>query len=176
MTEERIIEELKQGNISFLDELFEIYGAPALKTAYLITLDRYMAEDILQETFIQCCRNIGSLKDNSAFKPWFYKILTRLAFREIKKAKKLVPVEDVYTRDTAVSDEYFKDRENSGLYTYIDKLKPKLKTTLILFYYDEMSIKEIARAMSCNEGTVKSRLSRARKQLKCLIGSREALE
>ncbi len=176
MTEEKLIENLKQGDFSTLDELFEIYGTPALRTAYLITSDKYMAEDILQETFIQCCRRIGSLKDNSAFKPWFYRILTRLAFREIKKAKKLIPVENIYEQDIAVSDEYFKDRESSRLYTYIDRLRPLLKTTLILFYYDEMSIKEIAAALSCSEGTVKSRLSRARKQLKGLIGSREALE
>ena len=176
MTDEKAIEELKQGNISALEYLYEEYSTQALRTAYLITSDRYMAEDILQDAFIQCYRYIGSLKDNSSFKPWFYRILTRLAFREIKKTKKLLPVENIFENDTAVSDEYFQGFENSELCKYIDRLKPKLKTTVILFYYDEMSIKEIAGIMSCREGTVKSRLNTARVQLKGLIGSREALE
>ena len=176
MTEEKTIEELKQGDISALERLYEKYSAQALRTAYLITSDRYMAEDILQESFIQCYKYIGSLKDNSAFKPWFYKILTRLAFREIKRAKRILPVESIYEQDTAVSDKYFQNAEDSELYSYIDRLRPKLKTAVILFYYNEMSIKEIAETLSCREGTVKSRLSTARKQLKALIGNREALQ
>ncbi len=176
MSEEKIIEALKRGDITALDRLFELYGSVGLRTAYLITSDRYMAEDVLQETFIQCWKYIGSLKDISAFRSWFYKILTRLAYREIKKSKRVLPVENIFEKaEKAVNDRYFTDKSDSELYDCIEKLNTKLKTTVILFYYDEMSIKEIAEAMSCREGTVKSRLNTARKQLKRLIGSREVL-
>lgn len=164
MNEEIIIKDLKSGNISALDDLFKLYSSQALKTAYLITKDRYIAEDVVQETFIQCYHSIKSLRDNKAFKPWFYKILTRLSYREIKKAKKLLPVDNIFEKsDSSVYDSYFDD---NVLYDYISKLSLKHRTTVILYYYNDMSIKEIAKSMGCYEGTVKSRLNAARKQLK----------
>lgn len=176
MNEERIIEELKSGNISALDDLYEIYSVPALKTAYLITSDKFIAEDVLQETFIKCYKSIKSLRDNNAFKPWFYKILTRISFREIKKSKKLLPVENIFDKaEKSYTDKYFADFRDSMLYEYIEKLSIKHKTTIILYYYNEMSIKEIAKAMGCYEGTVKSRLNSARKQLKKILEKEEVI-
>lgn len=167
MNEERIIEELKHGNLSALEDLYEIYSIPALKTAYLIVADKFMAEDILQETFIKCYKSINQLKDNNAFKPWFYKILTRIAYREIKKSKKLQPVENIFENITSShTDKYFANYTDSLIYQYIERLSIKQKTTIILYYYNDMSVKEIAKVMNCYEGTVKSRLNSARKQLK----------
>ncbi len=174
MTEEKLIEELKTGNNQAFTEIFNLYAEKGLKTAYLITSDKYMAEDILQETFIQCFMSIKSLKDNKAFKPWFYRILTRLAYKEIKKHKKILPVECIYEKaDSAVNDSYFTDKECNELWAYINKLSIKHKTVIILYYYNNMSIKEIAKAVRCSEGTVKSRLSCARKKLKNNIEFKE---
>ncbi len=164
MNEENIIKNLKSGSISALDDLYKMYSSQALKTAYLITNDIYIAEDVVQETFIQCYRSIKSLRDNKAFKPWFYKILTRLSYREIKKAKKLLPVENIFEKSE--SSFYDKYSDDNILFEHINKLSLKHRTTIILYYYNDMSIKEIAKSMGCYEGTVKSRLSSARRQLK----------
>lgn len=165
MNEENIIMQLKSGRLSAIDELYNLYSSYALRTAYLITNDKFMAEDIVQETFIQCIKNINSLKDNKLFKPWFYKILTRLSYREMKKAKKLLPVENIFEKaDSQSFDTYFKG--DSEIYNCIQSLGEKHRTTVILFYYNDMSIREISKIMGCREGTVKSRLSYARKQLR----------
>ena len=170
MKEEKIIADLKVGSIEALEKLYALYAEGGLKTAYLITSDKYMAEDILQETFIQCYKHINSLRDSSAFKPWFYKILTRLALKEIKKSKRLTPIENIFERaDTSVSDTYFSSYKDSYLFNYIEALKPKQKAVIIHFYYNEMSIKEIAKTLGCREGTVKSRLNSARNNLKKAI-------
>ena len=75
MDEENLIQSLKDGDMSAIDEIYRSYSVPALRTAYLITSERHTAEDVLQDTFIQCIKSINSLKNNSSFKPWFYKIL-----------------------------------------------------------------------------------------------------
>lgn len=165
MNEENIIKELKSGNLAALDDLFKLYSSQALKTAYLITNDRYIAEDVVQETFIQCYRSIRALKNNKAFKPWFYKILTRLSYREIKRAKRQLPIENVFEKaDSSFYDKYF-DGEGE-IFDCINGLSLKHRTAVILYYFNDMSIREIAESMGCCEGTVKSRLSAARKKLK----------
>lgn len=170
MDEEKVIEELCAGNIDALDHIYRAYAAQALKTAYLITSDRYIAEDVLQEAFIQCFKSIRTLKDKRAFKPWFYKILTRIAFREIKKAGRLLPIENIFEKaEDSYNDKYFEDYRYGELYKYIERLGIKHKTAVILYYYNDMSIKDIAAAMECREGTVKSRLNSARKQLKHML-------
>lgn len=166
MTEDSLIEKLKNGDMSAFDELYNAYAHKAIRTAYLLTNDKFMAEDIVQEAFIQSFKNIGSLKNNSAFKPWFFKTLTRLAYKEIKK-NSATPVENIFEKcDSSHFDNYFKD---SILYDYIYKLSFKHKNVLILYYYNDMSIKEIALTIGCYEGTVKSRLNTARKKLKSLL-------
>jgi RNA polymerase sigma factor, sigma-70 family len=174
MKEEHVIEELKKGNTDIFSELYDIYAEKGLKTAYLITSDKYLAEDILQETFIECCKSINSLKDNSAFKPWFYKILTRLAYKEIKKLKKLVPVENIFENvEGSHYDRYFKD---DLINSYINKLDIKHKTVIILYYFNDMSIKEISKITGCYQGTIKSRLNSSRTKLKKLIEKEEVLQ
>ena len=86
--------------------IYEKYKNAALRTAYLITGNRYTGEDILQETFVQCCLHIKELKDPATFKAWFYRILTRTAWKFAKKKKSAVPVENLFeTIDESVEED-----------------------------------------------------------------------
>lgn len=167
MEDYEIIEKLKLGDTSSIDELYNKYSAKAIRTAYLITSNSYTAEDVVQETFVQCIKSINTLRDPNSFKPWFYKILTRTALKHIKKDTYCILTDEISDNiNTSVCDEYFKDEKYDKLYEEINKLGSKLKTTVILFYFNEMSIKEIAKAMGCLEGTVKSRLFNAKRKLR----------
>lgn len=89
----------------------------------------------------------------------------------MKKKRELIPVKEVFGRSEISNDKLpldnLEEKEFSKLiYKEIQKLKPKLQTTLILYYYNEFSVKEIAEIMSCLEGTVKSRLYTGRRRLK----------
>ncbi|ONI39910.1 hypothetical protein AN639_05145 [Candidatus Epulonipiscium fishelsonii] len=164
------IEKIKQGDLKAFEILFNEYKDKAFKTAYLITHNKDISEDIVQETFTACYLNIKKLKHPEYFKTWFYKILTRNAWKYSAKLKQEVAIDNIYDKveeinfkNTQHNIEYF---DNPTLNEEIKKLNINLQTTLILYYYNELTVKEIAKVMQCFEGTVKSRLHTARNKLK----------
>lgn len=175
MNEEEIIIRLMGGDKEALGELYEIYISMALRTAYLITSDKFLAEDIAAESFISVYKNIGCLKNPKAFKSWFYRIIVRLSVKLGKKSAKDRPQENIreLSDREAKSAEYFTKEKYEPLYKEIDRLSPKLKTTVVLYYFNDMSVGEIASVMGCFEGTVKSRLHSARNKLKAALKEAE---
>ncbi len=152
------------------DTLFEQYQTEALRAAYLICGNRADAEDVVQETFLKCYQSLGQLKDPTCAKAWLFRILTRTAWQFCAKHKKEMPVEALYD-DQAPTDEdasapLLRTDRAQTLQKALASLDAKHRTTVILYYYNDLSIKEIARATGCFEGTVKSRLYHARQQLK----------
>lgn len=174
MEDYEIIERIKNGESYAIDQLYNKYCTSAFRTAYLITADKFIAEDVVQETFIQSLKSLNSLKNAKSFKYWFYKILTRTAYKHIKNKRNYVLIDKINDSiEPSANDTYFQDNKYDKLYDEINKLNIKLKTTIILFYFNEMSIKEIAKTMGCFEGTVKSRLYTAKKKLKQVINEED---
>lgn len=93
MNEKELVEKIQSSDMNALGEIFEVYKNQAFKYSYLITGNRYTSEDIVQEAFIKCYTNIQSLKKAEQFKPWVFKILTRIAWKYSNKDKKAYPVE-----------------------------------------------------------------------------------
>ncbi|WP_252247465.1 RNA polymerase sigma factor [Clostridium sp. ZBS4] len=171
MSEKELVQKIQSGDMNALGEIFEIYKNQALKYAYLITGNKFTSEDIVQESFIKCYLSAKSLKNIEQFKPWFFKILTRLAWKHVGKEKKALPFENIFEKanDESIDksiDIYIRDQEAETLHAEIEHLDLKQKTVIILFYFNGLTIKEIAKIMGCFEGTVKSRLYTARKKLK----------
>lgn len=173
MDEIQIIQKVQQGDMGAFEVLFDNYKAQAIRTVYLMTGDAYITEDIVQETFATCYLSIKSLKQPEYFKTWFFKSLTRNTWRMMKKQKSLMPIEEIseliestYWWSNRLNNETWQVGEKDFVYSQVLKLDYKLQTTIILYYYNELTIKEIAKVMGCLEGTVKSRLYTARKQLK----------
>lgn len=180
MSEKEIIVKIQYGDMNALGELFEMYKNESFKYSYLITGDKYTSEDIVQETFITCYFHIKSLKNVEQFRSWFFKILTRIAWRYAKKQKKSVPVDNIFEKlqnkniDESI-EKYIINQQSQMLRTEIENLELKQRTVIILYYFNGLSVKEIANIIGCFEGTVKSRLYSARKKLKCslLVNSEE---
>lgn len=171
LQETELVVKVQNGDLQAFEQLFELYKFKAMRTVYLMTRDKAVSEDITQEAFVICYTSIKSLQNPEYFKTWFYRILTRTAWGYIKNEKKLIPVEDIFDRlDNAYEesslDKLEKKESSRLLYQEILSLEPKLQMTLILYYYNEFSIKEIAKTMGCLEGTVKSRLYTGRRRLK----------
>jgi len=166
-----LVVNVQRGDMKAFEELFELYKQQALRTVYLMTRDKNISEDIVQEAFVVCHTSIKGLENPEYFKTWFYRILTRTTWRYMKQERRLIPVEEIYERleekYEQTSLEKLEEKESAQLiYKEILKLQPKLQTTLILYYYNEFSIKEIAEIMKCFEGTVKSRLYTGRRRLR----------
>lgn len=152
------------------DTLFEAYQTEALRAAYLICGNRADAEDVVQETFLKCYQSLDHLHDSTCAKAWLFRILTRTAWRVCAKHKKEMPVETLYDNQEPTDEDaaapLLRTNRAQTMQKAIATLDAKHRTTIILYYYNGMSIKEIARATGCLEGTVKSRLYHARQQLK----------
>ncbi len=172
MDEISLIKRCQQGDLDAFEILVEHYTAKAIRTAYLITGRRDIAEDIAQEAFVQCYRQIQSLRDPKTFPAWFYRILSRLSWRHASKEKGVLSLESLSDQDqrTLLSDDNVSSametkQKQELLHEALSRLSVPLRTTTILYYFNELSVKEIARVLGCREGTVKSRLHNARKRL-----------
>ncbi len=165
-----IIQRCKEGDLDAFNILFEEYSVKAVRTVYLITGQKDIAEDIAQEAFIKCFSQIKKLKKAEAFESWFYRLLTRICWRYCSKQKNNLCIDNINDKNTisnnSLSDITEKNEIKHLVDKALDKLSMPLKTTVILYYYNELSIKEIAHVLGCFEGTIKSRLHNARNLLK----------
>lgn len=178
MDEVALVIRSQQGDVEAFSALVELYSARAFRTAYLISGSKDTAEDVLQEAFIQCYRRIHRLRSPESFGAWFYQLLTRLSWRLAARERRAVPVEDIgaagavepsnSTDDGAARLETEESKEL--IRAALKKLSVPLRTTVVLRYYNDLPLKEIARVLRCPEGTVKSRLSKALRQLACELG------
>lgn len=178
MEEMELVRKMVSGDMDAFDRLMEIYQPKALRAAYLISGSFADSEDIVQETFVACYLNRRELREPEAFKSWFYKTLSRNAWRICKKKKREQPSEDIYSEDMEAPDEILKGivmkEEETLLYHAILALPVKHRTVIVLYYYNQMSIKEIARVNGCLEGTVKSRLYHGKAKLKEILERSES--
>ena len=161
MEEEKLIPRILEGDEDAFEELYKAYAPKAYRTALLITGNVQTAEDTVQETFVTCCRTLGRLKSYRAFPSYFYRVLTRTAWRLSDRDRHIDPLDENILSSAAAD----MPRDYSDLYEAIAALDTKLRTTVILFYFNDLPVKDIARITGVLEGTVKSRLHNARRKL-----------
>jgi RNA polymerase sigma factor (sigma-70 family) len=175
---QEMVKRCQRGEKEAFRQLLQTVEKKALATAYFLSGNRGIAEDILQETYMKCFIEINKLQEPEAFKVWFFKILIRTGWKMAKKQSVLVSLEII-----SENEELFCDK-NQGRDNIIDSyeikhimqsavnnLSEKLKTVVILYYYNDMSIDEISKVTGCFKATVKSRLFYARAALKKELGS-----
>lgn len=174
------VRKLQQNKSADYNRLYELSQKYIYKIIHDIVKDPYTTEDMMQETYLQIYNKINTLESAEAFYVWAGRIATNLTLRYIQKNRHEVPasadeegstdfVFDRVTDDTEdfIPEAVLVNREKQRLIGEIlDSLSPEQKITVQFFYFEEMSVREIASAMKCSEGTVKSRLSYARKALK----------
>lgn len=153
--------------------LVESYQGKALSTAFFLTQNHYTAEDVVQEAFVQCYLHLAELRNPAQFKWWFYRILTRIAWRKKEKDGKAVPIADIFPakekeldQRAAVHDSPAKEEAGAILTDTLKLLDGPHRTVLVLYYFNDFSIQEISQMLNCPEGTVKSRLYHGRQKLK----------
>lgn len=170
MEDKELVAAVLNGNQEAFGDLFEKYYAEALRAAYLITGNKCDSEYVVQDSFIRCYEKLSSLKNPERFRYWFFRILTKTAWRYCGKQKREQPVSEVFdsqipSREKSSFEILAEQETSSEIKNAIEKLEPKQKTAVVLYYYNEFSVKEIAEIMHCTTGTVKSRLFCARKNL-----------
>jgi RNA polymerase sigma-70 factor (ECF subfamily) len=180
-TDAQLIQRLCDGDLSALGTLYDRYRLLVFHTALAITHDRQSAEDILQECFLKVNTYARRIDQNLPLEPWLYRVTVNLAYTWVtRRSRWLTSIETVIDRLVApirTNSEY--QAELSDLQTVIqqaiDALPPNQRLTVILYYLNDLSLKEIAYILDCPVGTVKSRLHYGREQMKqCLNAYRPA--
>lgn len=138
--------------------------------SYSILKEKYLAEDAVQEVYLKVVDSIGSLRDDKLLYAWLNKITYNVSLTLLDKNSTVIPVNEL--EESLVSDQpepldYVIDQEmKTVLMNKIFKLPEDLKAVVIMKYYGGMKLEEIAAAMDCPVGTVKSRLYNAKKLLR----------
>ena len=118
------------------------------------------AEDVLSESILKALPSADSIKDVDKIKPWFFQIISNTAISAIKQKQKICAVDEVYSEITY--DEYNFDDLND----VIQKLPNQYLEIIVLRYFEDMKIKDIALILEENENTIKTRLYKALKIFK----------
>jgi len=157
------INKAKKGDSIAFQELIEEEKAKLYRTAYLYVKDENDALEIVQETVYKAYITIKNVKEEKHFSTWLTRILINNALDFLKKKSRLIPTDSLinFSRIREVQHE-----ENMDLLHAIDQLEPRYKTVVILRYYNDYTIRQIAETLKCPEGTVKTNLHRALSRLK----------
>jgi RNA polymerase sigma-70 factor (ECF subfamily) len=167
MNEEKLIKRAVKGNKVAFEKLLVIHSDRLYRTAYLYVGNREDALDVVQETAYKAFLAVGQLNDEKYFLTWLTKILVRSAYDILKKRKRELPFEEVVEITPGNRE---KSDERMDLVNALSALKEDYRNAIILFYYQDLPIKEVATIMEVPENTVKTYLKRGKKQLKTKLG------
>ena len=153
--------------------LMERYRNMLFGTAYLMMRDRGQAEDIVQETLIQTWKHLPSFRLQSNIKTW----LIRIVLNEVKQQFRKKAVQTVVLEQSAeIANDFGKpetdmilDENRLRLKRTVEMLSQEHREVVVLRYFSELTVPEIAAAIGQREGTVKSRLNRALNHLNEII-------
>lgn len=159
-------------------EQFKKLAYPHTRFLYNVALkymgNPYDAEDLVQETMYAAFRNFGQLRDESKCRSWLFAILRSNFLKEKRQAVKrpFLATSDTYLEvlegvaQTDTSRDYEAKLESRSVRQFIERLPEKYKTVLILYFLEDMSYQAISDMIDVPIGTVMSRLSRAKQQMK----------
>lgn len=174
MNEDDLIKMAIKGDNKAFRSLINPYFKQAHQTAFLLVHDRNIAEDAVQEALIQVHTSLKRYKPHKgSFKTWFTRIVINCALKIHRKHRPAIELQDNQIQDTMSSIErnYLVCEESRLIINYVKQLKTKFQAVIVLFYFQEMTVREIAETLGIREGTVKSRLFKSRELLKNMLGN-----
>ena len=166
----------KNGNKKAFDKLYKLTSNNVWFTCVSLLKDEENAKDIMQETYITAFLKLDTLKDEEKFCGWLTAIATNKSKNKLKGKVEYqiddeVLITEAETDELMLPEEYITKAEKRKVLLQImeDTLSFNQYQTVLMFYFDEMSISEIAQGLEISEGTVKSRLNSSRAKMKTAI-------
>jgi RNA polymerase sigma-70 factor (ECF subfamily) len=178
--ETTLVAQSREGDTAAFGELVRRYEGKIFRLAQHVTQNREDAEDVLQETFMKAYEHLDQFQGNSKFYTWIVRIAVNQALMKLRRRKtdKSVSLdetidtgEDTMVREIAAWDEdpeqrFSRDELGGILDTAVQSLEPPYRSVFVLRDVDELSTEETAEALGLSVPAVKSRLLRARLQLR----------
>ncbi|WP_226087566.1 sigma-70 family RNA polymerase sigma factor [Mesobacillus sp. S13] len=155
-----------------IDEIMIRYGQEILQLSFSYVKNKQIAEDLTQEIFVKCYKSLHTYSGKSKFRTWLW----RIASNHCKDYLKSWYNKNVFTTDyqpiydsiqsDSVEQTVIQDEEDDQLASAVMELPVNYREVIYLFYFEEMSIKEISVVTEVKENTIKTRLKRAKELLK----------
>ena len=178
--ETALVQLARSGDLKAFSDLIKRYEGKIFRLALHITQNREDAEDVLQEAFLKAYEHLDQFQGNSKFYTWIVRIAVNQALMKLRRRKtdKSVSLdetidtgEDTITREIAAWDEdpeqrFSREELGEILDTAVDSLEPPYRSVFVLRDIEELSTEETAEALNLSVPAVKSRLLRARLQLR----------
>ena len=164
-----------------IERLIDSYGNDVLRIAYIYLKDKHLAEDAFQEVFVKVYKNLEKFQGKSSEKTWILSITMNTCKDMLRSSwlKRIIRLEDnesmnfeIKDTSNSLDDTVIRQLEYKELLNEVMNLPRKYKELIILYYYENISTSEISKILNIPEGTVRSRLFRAREMLKYNIGGK----
>jgi RNA polymerase sigma-70 factor (ECF subfamily) len=178
------IRRLKNGDIGGLECLIARYQGKALRTAFLITHNEPMAEDIVQDVFVRFYQRADCFDESRPFEPYFLRSVVNAALNLIEREKKgsafadedTEELENLLEQAVSVEEQVEFNTLKWQIAEALAKLPPRQRAVIVQRYYLDMSEAEMSQALASPPGTVKWLLNAARTRLRALLGSERMAE
>lgn len=181
-TDEEIVISVQRGDVEAFGVLMNRYEPKLIRYARRFLFDGDEAKDLLQEVFIKAYVNIKSFDVSRRFSPWIYRIAHNEFVNAVKKRKKDKNLISMFYLDILFPHPIAKETADDDLHRKelktmldrsLDKISPKYREPLTLYYYDEMDYKEIAEIMRVPVSTVGVWLQRGRAELRKMVDEKK---
>ncbi|MBI4333832.1 MAG: RNA polymerase sigma factor [Chloroflexi bacterium] len=170
MTDEEAIDRCQKGQREAFRHLVERYKDVLYGTAWLMTRDAAVAEDMVQEAFISAWQGIRGFQKGRPVKPWLARIVVNKVLSQRRRAVLPAASLDDAERHNPVNPGFVENLDHRDeVERALGKLSEEHRRAIILKYFADLSLAEVGAVTGCKEGTVKSRLNRALENLRGLL-------
>jgi RNA polymerase sigma-70 factor (ECF subfamily) len=176
--DQALVERVQKGDKRAFDLLVRKYQHKIISVVTRYVSDWSEAQDVAQEAFIRAYRALGAFRGDSAFYTWIYKIAINTAKNHLVSRGRRPPIGDIAIEDAVLLDgasqlreratperELLRQEIEQTVFGTVEDLPEELRTAITLREVDGLSYEEIAEAMNCPIGTVRSRIFRAREAI-----------
>jgi RNA polymerase sigma-70 factor (ECF subfamily) len=179
MDDSQAIRRLKRGDISGLETLMGRYQVKAARAAFLITYDKAMAQDIVQETFLRIYQRIRQFDELQPFEPYLIRSIINASLNTVRDNRKFTSLdhnaeelENLLDHAATVETQVEFTQLQHEILDALSKLSPRQRAAIVQRYYLDMSEREMSVALDAAPGTVKWLLNAARRRLRQLLGQK----
>ena len=156
-----------------MDQYIRKYGKRLYGLCMTLCADKHEADDLYQDTWVKVLKRFDAYDPSRDFEPWLTRLCVNTYRDRLRRLSRspFLNFSSNETKEAFLLTATAPDKEDySDLYAAIDQLPDKLRLTIILFYFQDMDTEKTAQTLGIPTGTVKSRLHKARIQLKEVLG------
>jgi len=183
MKEEQVglIAECVQGDEAAIAQFIGTYQHSVFRLAISVLNDPDEANEAVQDTFIAALRALKSYRETSSLKAWLYTIALNISRSRLRKRKTIERLQSTLTTIFRIQPQnspsaeaaVIENEEDATLWETLQKLGEKQRIPIVLRYYHDLSVAEIAQILNIKEGTVHSRLSIGRERLRAVLDNKD---